>query len=155
MSKINVYFIFPTRVEWTFSGPKQGLRTNYTLDCVGGGGGRAWFPRTIVFAVRNKLDGTLDRIPLKCPCRGWANPAENGTERKPIRDHENGAIVRKSSAQPMGNPSDARVMPGHRSSPPCAAAGRKLSSRWASSVAVAHAWTFLEPNEDEQLRQVM
>ena len=43
---------------------------------MGGGGGRAWFSRAIVFAIRNKLDWTLDRIPLKYPGRGWANPAD-------------------------------------------------------------------------------
>ena len=55
---------------------EAGLTKKLYSRLCGGGGGRAWFSRAIVFAIRNKLDWTLDRIPLKYPGRGWANPAD-------------------------------------------------------------------------------
>ena len=66
---------------------------------MGGGGGRAWFSRAIVFAIRIRLGWGLDRSHLKYPCRAWATPAD--AERKSKRDHGSGAIVRKPNAQPM------------------------------------------------------
>lgn len=153
----------------------------------GGGGGRAWFSRAIVFAIRFQLSWRLDRvlrsvlveagpilpaqneglsataklrpacevsqaiafairirsswrldrIPLKHPCRDWADPTD--AERKSQRDQENGAI--EKNAQPLGNPRDARVTPGYSAYSPFAAAGRTLFSREAPSLAVAQAWT--------------
>ena len=106
---------------------------------MGGGGGRAWFSReTLAFAIRIRSGWRLGRIPLKYPYRGWAKPANRERKARP-RD---GKVVRKNNAQSIGNPREARVMPGHRSYPPPQPRAEKFESRGMLPLAVAHACTF-------------